>query len=574
MQNYRVVVAPIIMNNAILNTMNQIKLKIATAKLQITSFYNGNAIPLILHFAFFMKQLSVRNQKKGGHLMGKLPDPNKLNTYTKKESIMYLIGLAGQNMIYNIIGTGLYFYFQSVIFLPAIAISTFMTIARVWDAFNDPMMGSIVDRTRTKWGKCRPYLIFCPAAICIITILTFINGRYVEGGDAARNAFIIGWAAISYILWGMCYTVGDIPLWGITALMTEDAKDRSKILALARVAAGIGGGLVLAAIVPISQAVGSMLTPENATPEQLADGQQKGFILVAVVMSIIGSGLFQLAGLFTKERVASSERHYTLKENFQLMWSNKPFRQQLISGVLRSPIQLLMNVAMTLLAYYFGDYHGDYVLYMVILGGGMMVGQFAIMLFIPGLAQKYEKKTLMILSTVISAIGFALVFVVYLIAPTDLDKPVWLVVNAVLFAVAGAGQGALNVLQSVMIADTVDYEEYLHGVRPDGVFFSGQSFITKLSTGIASIISGVVYAVVGFSGSAVEELNNALYNGASFKYDYPEYAAAMFFLCSIPPAIGLFLSVIPIRNYALTNKEHSRILAELQSRRHGSENAE
>ncbi|MBR6780994.1 MAG: MFS transporter [Clostridia bacterium] len=503
--------------------------------------------------------------------MGKLPDPHKLNTYTKKECMMYLIGLAGQNMIFNIIGTGLYFYFQSVIFLPAIAISVFMTVARVWDAFNDPMMGSIVDRTRTKWGKCRPYLIFSPAVICIITILTFVNGRYVEGGDTARNAFIIGWAALSYILWGMSYTVGDIPLWGITALMTEDTKDRSNILAWARIAAGAGGGLILALIVPISQAVGAMLTPENATGEQVSDGQQKGFILVAVVLTVIGCALFELAGLFTKERVASSEKHYTLKENFQLMWSNKPFRQQLISGVLRSPIQLLMNVAMTLLAYYFGDYHGDYILYLVILGGGMMVGQFAIMLFVPSLAQKYEKKTLMIGATLISAVGFALVFVVYLIAPQDLDKPFWLVVNAILFALAGAGQGALNVLQSVMIADTIDYEEYLHGVRPDGVFFSGQSFITKLSTGIASIISGVVYSVVGFSGSAVEELNTALYNGASFKADYPEYAAAMFFLCSIPPAIGLFLSVIPLRNYALSNKEHARIMEELKERRHGDE---
>ena len=124
---------------------------------------------------------------------------------------------------------------------------------------------------------------------------------------------------------------------------------------------------------------------------------------------------------------------------------------------------------------------------------------------------------------------------------------------------------------AVMIADTIDYEEYLHGVRPDGVFFSGQSFITKLSTGIASIITGVVYSIVGFSDTAIEQLNVALANGASFKADYPEYAAAMFFLCSIPPAIGLFLSVIPLKNYALSNKEHSRILAELQARRHGNE---
>ena len=84
---------------------------------------------------------------------------------------MYLVGMMGQNMIYNIIGTGLYFYFQSVIFIPAMAISIFMAVARVWDAINDPMMGTFVDRTNTKWGKCRPYLLFSPAVIMVITIL-------------------------------------------------------------------------------------------------------------------------------------------------------------------------------------------------------------------------------------------------------------------------------------------------------------------------------------------------------------------------------------------------------------------
>ena len=82
------------------------------------------------------------------------------NTYTPKERNLYLTGLLGQNMIYNIIGTGLVFYFQSVLFIPAMATGVIFAIARVWDAINDPMMGTIVDRTNTKWGKCKPYLIF------------------------------------------------------------------------------------------------------------------------------------------------------------------------------------------------------------------------------------------------------------------------------------------------------------------------------------------------------------------------------------------------------------------------------
>lgn len=203
---------------------------------------------------------------------------------------MYLVGMMGQNMIYNIIGTGLYFYFQSVIFIPAMAISIFMAVARVWDAINDPMMGTFVDRTNTKWGKCRPYLLFSPAAIMVITILTFCNGMYSSANTSGKNALIVGWAAVSYILWGMCYTVGDIPLWGVTSRMTEVEKDRASILSFARIAAGLGGGVVLLTINPLSQALGKKL--ESAAGSALK-GQQMGFIIVAVILTVIGCGMFR-----------------------------------------------------------------------------------------------------------------------------------------------------------------------------------------------------------------------------------------------------------------------------------------
>lgn len=501
---------------------------------------------------------------------------NLANTYTKKERNMYLAGMLGQNMIYNIVNTGLYFYFQSVIFLPAIAIGIFMAIARVWDAINDPMMGTIVDKTRTKWGKCRPYLIFCPAVICVVTILCFINGRYVDpklGGNPTTNILIIIWAAVAYILWGMSYTVGDIPLWGITALMTEDRNDRANILALARIAGGIGAGVVMLTIIQVSQSVGKSL---EAKVSDTSAATQYGFIIVAIILTVIGSALFQLTGIFTKERVTQSEEKYTMKENFKLMWSNVPFRKLLISSVVRSPIMLLGNVAMTLLNYYYGDFGmKDYTIFLIILGGAIFIAQFVMSAVAPKLCEKFEKKKVYNLATLISAVCFGLIYVVYLIAPTDLDKPFWVAVLFVLFAGAGAGQGALNVLQSIIIADAIDYEEWKNGIRPDGVFFSGQSFATKLSSGIASIIQSIAFAIIGFSGTNVENCNLALQNGAHFKTDFPEYSSVMFFLCAVPPAIGLALSVIPMLKYPLTNARHKEILDSLIEKRHSvSENTD
>ena len=390
------------------------------------------------------------------------------NTYTPKERNLYLTGLLGQNMIYNIIGTGLVFYFQSVLFIPAMATGVIFAIARVWDAINDPMMGTIVDRTNTKWGKCRPYLIFVPAAVCVITILCFCNGIYGSQNSSTVNGLIIAWAGVSYILWGMTYTVGDIPLWGITARMTDDENDRASLLSLARIAGGVGG-IVLAIIVPLSQAVGNSLTKSQGLSTQ--KGQQFGFIIVAVILSVIGCGLFQLSS-FAKERVKSSDEHYTIKENFQLMWRNRPFRQIMISSILRAPIMLLMMVAMTLLSYYYGDYNQkSYVVYMIVLGGGIFGGQFIAMAFAPMLVKKFEKKKVYNISSIASGIAFALIFVIYKLAPNKLDQPLWLAICCVVFTIAAAGMGIVNVYQSVMIADTIDYEEYEHGIRPDGVFF-------------------------------------------------------------------------------------------------------
>ncbi|MBR4728238.1 MAG: MFS transporter [Clostridia bacterium] len=604
------------------------------------------------------------------------PNPN-VKTYTKKELVGYLTGLAGQNIIYNIIATGLAFYFQSVIFLPAIACSLIFALARVWDAINDPMMGTIVDKTHTKWGKCKPYLLFVPAVIMVTTILPFLNGMYAEpndlhevtlqeqnayvaftesdltkeleydgvkylfvpaGGswelqkdaegktlmdeegnivktkvmvytaddkqpvtdtalaetvlqefqselgfvkkDGTKAVLIIAWAAISYILWGMTYTIGDIPLWGVTSLMTEDQNDRAKVLTLARAVANVGMiGTLFTMIAPAFQGMFKARGMDEAHSLRMA------YITLAVVMTVFASLLFQVAGLSVKEKVeAKNEKTYSIKENFKIMFGNKPFRQILISGILRSPIQLLAIVAMTLVMYYFfnndigatlfvnGALNIQLVLKILILVVGLFGGMIGFPLIVPKLVQKYEKKKLYNFFTLIGAIPFALIFVFFKLSKGNVLTWIGMVVMAVLFFMAAAAMGSLNVLQSVMIADCVDYEEYHTGNRPDGVFFSGQSFITKLSAGIASLISGAVYAIVHFSDKNVALLNNALINGADFKtYNDGKFAAAMFFLISIPPAIGMILAAIPTLRYALPNSEHKRILDELVAKRHAKE---
>ena len=512
--------------------------------------------------------------------------PINPTTYSKGELSGYLVGLAGQNIIYNIIATGLTFYFQSVIFIPATACAIIFAVARVWDAINDPIMGSIVDKTRSKWGKCKPYLLFVPPVILVTTILPFINGMYAWPDEAGASVLapmtsrvlIIAWAAVSYILWGMTYTIGDIPLWGVTSLMTEDQNDRAKVLSLARIFASVGViGMMFTFIAPSFQ--GMFI----AKGMDFAHAMRAAYILTAVILTTVSTIMFEVAGLSVHERVTQTGEPHTMKENFQTMWRCRPFRKLLISGVLRSPIQLLSIVAMNLVMYYFFNYdlggtlkNADgslniaIVIKVLILFLGIMGGMLISSGITPGIGRKVGKKKLYNIYSLGGAVPFVLVFIIYKLSGGNLLSWPLTILISVVFFVASWSQGGLNVLQSVMIADCVDYEEYENGVRPDGVFFAGQSFITKLSAGIAALIQGAVFAIVGFSGENIAVLNDALAKGADFTtYAGGKYAAAMFFLVSIPPAIGMALSAMPTLKYPLTDGEHTRILDELNAKRHG-----
>lgn len=495
-------------------------------------------------------------------------------TYTKKEAGLYLTGLFGQNLIYNIVTAGLYYYFQNVICLPAMALGWIFAIARIWDAVNDPMMGSIVDKTKSKWGKCKPYLLFAPLVICVITSAAFLNGNYAvakQEGNTTAMVFIVAWAAVSYVLWGMSYTAGDVPLWGVISRMSEVEKDRANLIALARIVASVAAGLGIVSVVALSQAANKQFgESENA---------QKGFIVVGIAMTVIASLLFECAGLGVKERVPNSEETKTMKESFVLMWKCKPFRRLMISGILRAPLQLLATVVMTLFTYYYcgGDLtnafsNGKTFLTVVIVGGAFFIGQFGATAVCPALMKKVDVKKLYNL-TALSALPMALLFVTYLIAPTELAKIGWVVIDGILLLFAGVGFGAVAVCQSVMISDCIDYEEYNSGYRPDGIFFSGQSFITKFSAGISSIISAYVYSLVGYSDVNIEKMNTAIANGASFASDFQSYSKAMWFLLTVPPAIGMAVAVLPTLKYEITTKSHSKMLEELIER-HKAEKAE
>ena len=169
-----------------------------------------------------------------------------------KEGLSFSFCGFGQNLICTIVGSYLTVFMTDAIGFSALAVALLMLFARIYDAANDPIMGSIVDRTRTKWGKCRPYMKWMAIPIAIMTIVCFIPYYPNNAG---------GFAAISivYIIWGMVYTVADVPYWGLSTAMSNDTYRRGNLLTIARLVCTLGAGIVTV-FVPI---ITDNVTAEN-----------------------------------------------------------------------------------------------------------------------------------------------------------------------------------------------------------------------------------------------------------------------------------------------------------------------
>ncbi len=475
---------------------------------------------------------------------------NTLKTYTRKERNYYLLGLSGQNIIYNVIAVGLALYYTEALYVPPAIVAVLMLVARLWDAFNDFIMGALVDRTRSRWGKCRPYLMIVPLLIMLSTIGAFSATINYNQNPVATVVFIY----ITYILWGMIYTMGDIPLWGITALMTESEKDRTKLLSLARVYGAIGSAIPLLSFV----AVVGFFKNTGVTFIFPTEGAY-GYFMATLVFSVLGCALFQLVGFNVREKITPTYKVTNIFTNFMLLKKNKPFIQIMISGVLGSAKLMLASCSSYLILWYYANGNeSETLFYFAVIGGGFFVGTLVSMYFTPNLLKIFSKKDLYNWSHLLSVIPFVIVFFLFYF---QLDT-IWLISLFIIFA--GALQGFPTVLQVSMIADSVDYLEWKTGEKADGLCFAGLTFLAKLQAAVAYYGALMALSFVGYNS---ESMQNFVADGGIARLGYPEVMMALFAIITILPAIGSVLAVIPTWRYCLTEKDHTKMLNELNDKR-------
>jgi melibiose permease/lactose/raffinose/galactose permease len=378
-------------------------------------------------------------------------------------------------MVYSLVSLYLTFYLTDVAKVPTSAMWWIMGIilaARVFDALNDPVMGLIVDNTRSRFGKFKPWIAFGAASSGVITVLLFCRFDFNKASGVALFGLL-------YVLWGMAFTTNDISYWSLLPTLSNAQKEREKIGSIARICANVGLFFIVGAITPLTAALG-----------ELFGGHRQGyFVFAIIVVGIMWAGqLVTLVGV--KERKDRPNTHQTtsIKELVGIIVKN----DQLLFTAISMSLFMIGYSTTTAFGQYFMKYaYGDEAMYPVF-GIILGVSQVSALSVFPLLSKRMKRRSVYTLSMVLVAVGYILFFLVPSTSMFFIAPP------AILIFV---GQAFIQLLMLMFLADSVDYGHWKLGKRNDSITFSLQPFINKMGGAISSAVTSVVVIMSGIKGA-------------------------------------------------------------------------
>lgn len=396
-------------------------------------------------------------------------------TASKAAVFCYGLGDLASQFVWTFVGSYLTIFYTDIVGLAPIAVSAIMLGARIWDAFNDPMMGAIAERTRSRFGRFRPYIAIGSPFLAVFGVLTFTNP--FEGTTAAG----VIWAAVIYVIAGMLYTLTNIPYGALGAVMSEDANQRNQINSSRNI--GMNAGML------IVNAVSSVLLLKfSKAGAEVADG--RGYMMTAIIYGIIAVPLFWIVAATAKEVIQpkGEPEKFSFKETIGNLVHNKYL--MLITLIMICQMTAFMGrIAVT--AYYVIYCLGSFTLISLIMtipSIGGIIGSF----FVPFFAKKIGKRNVLAGSMFIQAIGL---FVIYL-AP--FDNITMVLVGCWIFGLFNVGMP----MSLSMLADSVDYMELKTGVRTDGTAYATYGLATKIGNALGGSLGVVALGAFGYVANA------------------------------------------------------------------------
>ena len=406
-------------------------------------------------------------------------DPKKKEEMQPSEVLSYSVAGLGQNIICQLVTTFFMIYMTDVVGIKALWLAVMFLAARLFDAFNDPIMGTFVDRTRSKWGKMRPYLLYSPIPIAVLTILLFTSFNWSMQAKFAYSTII-------YLAWGIAYTSVDVPYWGLASSMTSDTDKRNTLLTVARLFCTIGSGLVSVLIPYFTDA-----NPDTQALPITASSLKWIYPVIAVICVVIAVPTFWLGFKNSKERFYEDKEKASLKDNLKLLAKNKPVLLMILMGTLGGLRTIYMTTAVYIAKYNFFNQGLASVIFLLVVPGGL-----AATLLTPILSKKFGKRDILIWSHLV---GGALLILLYFIGlPSHGQSKVAQIFFYIIIIIAGIPSGFSNILTYSMIADSIDYLEDKTGKRAEGICFSMQTLISKIGMALTAFVTLLVLGLAGY----------------------------------------------------------------------------
>ena len=457
-----------------------------------------------------------------------------------KETVLYGVANGGQVIGYNLVRMHLTFYLMTVFGVPSEAVMIMIFVLGIWDALNDPLMGTIVDRTRTRFGKLRPYLLFVPIPLGVATVLLFGGAEFLSGVESTTVKIVYTW--IIYFIWEFFYTIGDIPFWGMSAAISPSLRDRSDAITSARFISSIIGGLT------------GMLIPvfiDLSTEKIISWNLSQVFLFMGILAGTVGMLLFSFAGIFTRERVVQSSNEPKMLDCFKYMFKNKPLLLLVLSSVLGT----VEGIGDLFAQYYYKLSLGIASLSILAAIPGTIMGFFSYLL-IPWFEKRWSSKQIIIRVTVLKAV---VTTVIFLIGFNYYDNPHVIVP---LLAIQGVFTSAICSIKAVvptkMIGDTIDYMEWKTGERGEGMAFSLLTFISKLTGSFSTGIAAAIFPLIG-----LKEVNSEM----QLVETAVNTRLWLWALVTMIPAVLNLLSLIPFIFYDLEGKKLEEIHVSVKEHR-------
>lgn len=383
-----------------------------------------------------------------------------------REKISYGLGAVGKDMVYMLSASYILYYYQDLVGVSAIAMGVILLAARIFDAFNDPIMGIIVAKTRTKWGKFRPWLFIGTLLNAVVLYVLFTCPPALNG------AGLVAYAAVFYVLWGVTYTMMDIPFWSMIPAFTEGGRERENLTTLARSCAGVGSALVTI--------VTMVVVP------RLGGGDERvGFSRFALIIAILFVLFTTITCLTIREKSTVDMDSPGVIDMFKALLRNDQAMTIVIAIVLiNCSLYITSNLVIYFFKYDFGgaDWNNSYTLFNMF-GGAIQI--LSMMIFYPVLRRFINAIQVFYVSAVMAVLGYASLLVLTF---TSMSNLFLLFIPAFLIF---AAFGMLTVLTTVFLANTVDYGQWKNGRRDESVIFSMQTFVVKLASGAAAMIASV-----------------------------------------------------------------------------------